>query len=226
MRSRPVQSAQTGPHPDLPRLVRRRLAHDWLQPCHPGSLAEFHRFLGLWDARRPLVLDSGCGTGWFTATLAERHPDAQVIGVDRSAARLSRAPRTMPPNAALFRARLEDFWRLLLRNGIHPVWHALYYPNPWPKPSHLARRWHAHPVFPALIRLGGRIEVRSNWRVYLQEFAWSAAMLGAVVQPVVECWPEPAQTPFERKYAASGHRLYRLLVSTQAALRMNHTIRN
>ncbi|GAB0491238.1 hypothetical protein MMPV_002490 [Pyropia vietnamensis] len=42
-------------------------------------------------AGRPLVLDSGCGTGTSTRALAAgRHADAVVIGVDRSHVRLSR----------------------------------------------------------------------------------------------------------------------------------------
>ena len=38
-----------------------------------------------------LVLDLGCGPGELTATLAERWPDADVIGVDSSAAMIESA---------------------------------------------------------------------------------------------------------------------------------------
>lgn len=31
-------------------------------------------------------------------------------------------------------------------------------------------RWHGHPVFPILVALGGRVEVRSSWVGYLHEF--------------------------------------------------------
>ena len=40
-----------------------------------------------------LVLDLGCGPGGLTATLAERWPDADVIGVDSSAAMIESACR-------------------------------------------------------------------------------------------------------------------------------------
>lgn len=42
-------------------------------------------------APMPLILDSGCGTGLSTLTLARANPSLPVIGVDRSIARLSRS---------------------------------------------------------------------------------------------------------------------------------------
>ena len=51
------------------------------------------------------------------------------------------------------------------------------YPNPWPKKKHLGRRWHGAPVFPALVKLGGELEMRSNWQTYLDEFALALACL-------------------------------------------------
>lgn len=44
------------------------------------------------------VVDLGCGTGEQTLSLAQRFPAAQVLGVDRSAEMLSRAPRGKAPN--------------------------------------------------------------------------------------------------------------------------------
>lgn len=50
------------------------------------------------DVRAPgLVVDLGCGTGALTASLAERWPDAEVLGVDSSRAMLEQAaPLTSP----------------------------------------------------------------------------------------------------------------------------------
>jgi tRNA G46 methylase TrmB len=170
-------------------------------------------------AALPLVLDSGCGTGASTAALAAAYPGCAVVGVDQSLARLSRHVEIagdlalIAGNAALLRAPLQDIWRLLLADGWRLARHLLWYPNPWPKPEHLGRRWHAHPVFPALLALGGEIELRSNWRVYVDEFAlalsahgWSStiAAVGAFDDPV---------TPFERKYRDSGHALWCLTAS-------------
>lgn len=142
--------------------------------------------------------------------LAARFAEAEVVGIDQSAYRLARSPSQRPDNLHLFRARAEDFWRLLLRAGIRPVRHFLLYPNPWPKPAHLVRRWHGHPVFPSLLALGGEIELRCNWAIYAEEFAIAARCCGALPSAVVSFDCTDPLSPFERKYADSGHQLFRL----------------
>lgn len=132
-----------------------------------------------------------------------------MLGVDQSVARLLRAPR-LPEHARLIRARAEDIWRLLRLHGIVVSRHYLLYPSPWPKPGHLARRWHAHPAFPDLLALGGELELRCNWKIYADEFHAALQMCDIAVSPVVSFVPDQAISLFERKYAQSGHRLYRL----------------
>lgn len=216
--SRPVHSPQSGVHPALDAHVRRHRSHRWRQPLHPGSVAAWATFRSWHRPDRPLLLDAGCGTGVSTLALAERHPHAQVVGVDRSAARLARAPAIRPGNVLLLRARLEDFWRLLDEAGTRLAGHYLLYPNPWPKPRHLGRRWHAHPVFPSLLALGGRLELRTNWRIYAEEFSAALTVHGVSAGEVVSLPPgERSLTPFERKYSASGHAIYRVLAEDCAA---------
>jgi tRNA G46 methylase TrmB len=96
--------------------------------------------------------------------------------------------------------------------GIRLDRHYLLYPNPWPKIGHLSRRWHGHPVFPTLLDLGGVLECRSNWQIYVEEFCFAVQRLTrhpAACEPYV---PEEALTPFERKYSNSGHALFRTIV--------------
>ena len=141
--------------------------------------------------------------------LARMFPQHFVIGVDQSADRLARGkPAELPANAVLVRADLVDFWRLLARAGVRLDRHYNLYPNPWPKIGHLARRWHGHAVFPVWRELGGELECRSNWRIYIEEMAQALTLLSG--QPVIA---EPWQTadpitPFEKKYLASGHQLW------------------
>jgi tRNA (guanine-N7-)-methyltransferase len=219
--SRPVRSAQTGVHPRLAGLLERHLAEDWRAPLHGASVAAFEALQAcLGGCSAGLVLDSGCGTGASTTQLARRFPDRLVIGVDKSADRLRRGgvqefPRRAG-NAVWLRAELATFWRLALRAGWRLDRHFLLYPNPWPKPGQLQRRWHAHPVFPAMLRLGGQLEMRCNWAVYAEEFAFAVnRVLGTQVRPdVLEA--ADALSPFERKYRASGHRLYSVSVCCAA----------
>jgi tRNA G46 methylase TrmB len=203
-------------HPRLEPIVRRHLRADWREPVHPGSRRSFARFLEAWDRRAPLWIDAGCGTGEAVHALAAAAPDRFVVGIDRSEARLGRSRRPLPRNAWLARARLEDFWRLMDEHGIRAERQFLLYPNPWPKSAHLMRRWHGHPVFPLLLRLSERLELRSNWRLYLDEFSAAALLCGIRTGEVV-CFRCPAPlTAFERKYHASGHELYRLVLNLES----------
>jgi tRNA G46 methylase TrmB len=162
---------------------------------------------------RPLVFDFGCGTGASTHRLAHLHPAAWVIGVDQSAHRLgvSEGLRRHGERVVLLRAEQTDLWRLLAHAGFRLGASYLLYPNPWPKARHLGRRVHGHPAFPALLALGGRLEVRSNWPTYVEELAQAVRLVtGASAAP--RRVPEDARplSPFERKYQASGHALFAL----------------
>jgi tRNA (guanine-N7-)-methyltransferase len=119
----------------------------------------------------------------------------------------------MPANATLIRADLVDFWRLLAGNGIRLARHYNLYPNPWPKIGHLARRWQGHAVLPVWLALGGEVECRSNWQIYIEEMAFALSLLSGT-QVACEPWQtDNPMTPFEKKYQESGHELWRCRVS-------------
>lgn len=213
MRSAPVTSSQSGPHPALSRIIERHRTAPYRKPPADYSRAAFAQFMSTWDGRAPLILDACCGTGESSFELARRDPRALVVGVDQSAHRLARRkPGAAPANALLLRAEMADFWVLLDAARIRLHAHYMLYPNPWPKPAQVMRRWPAHPVFPLLLRLGGQLECRSNWHVYVTEFAQGVEALTGHPACVSRFAPDAALTPFERKYLASGHRLWRATV--------------
>ncbi len=207
-RSRVVTSSQTGVHPRLARLVERHRRQPWRKPpqaVDEPALASLTRLLQ--EHRGPLVLDSFCGTGMSTALLAQRHPDALVIGVDQSAHRLARHPE-LPDNARLLQAHCEAVWRHLAEQGRRLSHHYLLYPNPWPKPGHVSRRIHGHPAFPLLPSLGGQVEVRSNWQLYVEEFGVALLQLGIPARVQCIAADAPPITRFEHKYRESGQDLW------------------
>ncbi|MCG6659714.1 methyltransferase domain-containing protein [Halomonas campisalis] len=212
--SRTVTTNQSGPHDDLIRRVERALAHPLRKPLAAHTRDAFAQ-ADAWLGRRgaPLILDAGCGVGVSTRRLAERFPEHAVIGVDRSADRLARDHGPLPANALLVRADLVDFWRLALAADWRPQRHYLLYPNPYPKAAHLKMRWHGHPVFPALLALGGRLELRSNWRLYVEEFALAVERATGEQAELAPHLPDPCLTPFEQKYHASGQSLWRLVAA-------------
>ena len=127
------------------------------------------------------------------------------------------------PNLLFVRAEISDFWQLSAANSSWSVHeHHLLYPNPYPKAKHLHRRFHGHPNFPLLLCLGGKLRLRSNWKVYCDEMEES---IKAVVTP--RLFPQhverletcvtkrlvldatvPDMTHFERKYRAVGLDLF------------------
>lgn len=211
--SRRPQSAQDGIHPQLARQLERHRQSVFQKPILDYNQRAFDAALAAHAQHgesSALILDAACGTGVSSIRLAERHPEAFVIGVDQSAKRLQTVKKALPANLVLVRADLVDFWRLLAASGKKLSAHYLFYPNPWPKPEHLGRRWHGHAVFPVLLRLGGSIECRSNWQIYIEEFAFALHQLSGRNPGWEEFTPgEDAASPFERKYRDSGQPLYR-----------------
>ena len=210
--AKPIESAQEAPHGGLLDRLQRHLLRLPTAPVAAHTQAAFEalqRDLG--PSPGALIFDSGCGTGESTRNLAERHPEAWVVGVDKSADRLGRHRAALPANARLLRAELGDFWRCAVAAGWRLKAHYLPYPNPWPKARHYKRRWPAHPAFPWLLGLGGELEVRSNWRLYLEEWQVVLESLGIAsrLSPLAPT-PEAPLSPFEAKYLASGHACYAL----------------
>lgn len=212
--SRSVSSNQQGIHEKLPELVRRHLAHPSQKPFNQHTLEAFAQaqaWLGNWQGK--LILDACCGVGESSAYLARQYPQARVIGVDKSALRTGKQELYGKglSNLLVVRADLNDFWRLAYQAGWQPSQHYLLYPNPYPKAAHIQRRWYASAALADIIKLGGVLEVRSNWQLYVEEFAFSLNLAG------FNCQAEPyeaaeAITPFERKYWNSGQQSWRLRV--------------
>jgi tRNA G46 methylase TrmB len=216
--SSPVISSQNGVHEQLQSTVARHAFTEFKKPIASFNQAAFDASMAAWRqaGAMPLILDAGCGVGLSTMHLAKRFPDHFVIGVDQSADRLARNTAwegPAPSNQIRVRADLVDYWRLMLRAGVRPQQHTIFYPNPWPKIGQLSRRWHGHAVFPTIVALGGQIECRSNWRIYIEEFALAVSQLTGRQVACTPYMPAPAITPFEKKYLESGHQLWRCQVS-------------
>lgn len=211
--SHQIISNQTGVHDKLQAIVEKHLSHAFQKPFQQHTIDGFKLVQSQVEKiGKPLIFDSCCGVGDSTINLAKTHPDHFVIGMDKSGHRLNKNEAYEQhgiDNFMLIRTDLNDFWRLALDAGMLPEKHFILYPNPWPKSKHVKRRWHGAAVFPTIVALGGELELRSNWRIYLEEFA---AALAIADKPslVKEFVPEPCITPFERKYLASGQALFKL----------------
>lgn len=229
-----VESNQETIHKDLEKLVRKYAQTKYLRPIALHTRKSFllaENALKIWEQKNGkenslIVLDSGCGTGESTIHLAKQFEDCFVIGVDKSAMRLNKAGNVnqlgnenIPPNVYWVRAELLDFWRMVLDAHWNICYHALFYPNPWPKQSEGGRRFHLHPIFPTMMSIAPITELRTNWEIYAQEFATAAKILNSENKISnglhIECnifTPKNPQTAFERKYTTAGQPLWRVIV--------------
>jgi len=55
------------------------------------------------------ILDIGCGGGFMTKKLADRYPEAQVVGVDRDPAAIAFAKRHQAPNLRFEHRNMDSF---------------------------------------------------------------------------------------------------------------------
>ncbi|MDU0353695.1 SAM-dependent methyltransferase [Paraglaciecola aquimarina] len=211
--ARSISTNQIGIHPNLEKVVTRHLASTSQKPFSEHTEIAFkHTMAWLAGWQGPLILDSCCGVGESTAHIAANHPEAKVIGVDKSALRTDKhsSYATSLDNYLVIRADLNDFLRLLILENITLYKHYLLYPNPYPKSAHLQRRWYASSALPSIIKLGGILEVRSNWKLYIEEF--SEALNIAKINNTVNAYKsESPITPFERKYWLSGQQSWQML---------------
>jgi tRNA G46 methylase TrmB len=223
MAVREVTSNQAGVHEHLETTVHKHLTHLWRKPLS-GFSEDIFATVTAWLAATPgsLILDSGCGIGESSVQLARQFPNSKVLGLDRSEARLAKLNRKteVPDNCLVVRADAEDLWRQLHEARIFPEQHYLLFPNPYPKAAQLNQRWHGSPVFPYLLALGGKLEVRSNWQVYLEEFSL-AVNIATGISPQIDTYrvSQPISA-FEAKYAGANQPLWRLSVQLPALTRV------
>jgi tRNA (guanine-N7-)-methyltransferase len=216
--SKVVTSNQAGLHQKLDEVINKHIHSDYKKPYQQHNLvafAELKDWLNL-QSVNSLILDSCCGTGMSSMQLAEMNPSSLVIGIDQSFKRLNKQLEGIvkPDNCLLLQANCEDIWRLCIDDNIQFDSHYILYPNPWPKSVHLIRRWHGHPVFPYLKKLTGKTILRSNWRLYLEEFnrAWFLLTKKQSVLSALEV--QQPLTLFEKKYFESGQALFELIVKS------------
>jgi len=230
--SRSVQSNQAGIHENLEAIVRKHFETDYKKPIAKHTQQAFDKIAPLIEKHlkkdTPLLFDSFCGTGMSTGMIAKKYPQAIVLGLDRSISRLSKTyNQVLPENAYLIQAECADFWQLAANAGWKLKQHTIFYPNPYPKAKHIKRRWHAHPAYPLLFLLKGEVELRTNWKMYADEFAHAfniatdylpnnkLSCVGVETLSFENTTDsdEGFMTLFEKKYYLSDQKLYRCKLS-------------
>jgi len=210
--SKKVSTNQIGINPKLSAIVLKNQKADFKYPVSPQT-RKMCRELKERQARHAteILIDSGCGTGESTITIAQNHPNSLVLGIDKSEKRLHKALRKRrPANAHFIRANLVDFWIGLKYADVGVTANFIFYPNPWPKQKDLKNRWHAHPIMAVLAELSGYIELRTNWHIYAKEFWCSLNTFIDSPASLKNILPKEPISAFEKKYLESGHKLFQI----------------
>lgn len=238
MESRPreITTNQLGVHEDLVSIVNKYRQSEFKKPIAEHTKQTFQLVIDwLEDWQGDVIIDACCGVGESTIVLAQQNPNAKVIGIDKSVARLDKhayykrqkddesvnkgddkssdiRANKSAGNVKVFQADLNDFWRLMADYSETAKWtiskQCVFYPNPYPKKAQVQKRWHASPALIALLKCSRNIEVRSNWLIYLEEFQQALSIHG-VKSSIQEISGVPI-TPFERKYSESGQQCWQL----------------
>ncbi len=229
--SRSITTNQLDIHDKLPEIVQRHKHSNNQKPIQAHTEAAFDQ-ISDWLAgftARPVILDSCCGVGESTWRLAEQYPEALVIGIDKSAVRINKHGKQEEyqntgkdhfdtdvisggSNYRVIRADVIDFWRLVKNANWSVARHYLLYPNPYPKSAQVQKRWHGSASFQDILAIGGELTVRSNWQIYIREFAKALELCARSPQiSLVE--QGVAFTPFERKYWNSGQQCWQVSCS-------------
>lgn len=175
-----------------------------------------HQLGGSFWAEAPLLLEIGFGGGDFLVDLAQRHPEANVVGLEISWPSLKRAEdkvsRRRLSNVRLVAGGAFRFlWATCLPAAVDAVF--INFPDPWPKLGHHARRLIQDDFLALLatrVREGGTLDVATDHADYA---AWidehlrrSRHFESRLPTFYVNEDPIRLQTKYERKGLEEGRR--------------------
>jgi tRNA (guanine-N7-)-methyltransferase len=164
---------------------------------------------------RPIEVDLGSGSGKFLVEAAQIFPDRNFLGVERLLGRVRKTCRQAfhrgLTNLRVLRLEIDYTVRYMLpRNS---VWRFhLYFPDPWPKRRHQARRivdvefldW----IFHSLTD-DGELWIKTDHEDYFKQIALTAGQseLWSPMRWAEEGYPV---TDFEEQFMARELPIYRL----------------
>jgi len=169
----------------------------------------------IFDETRRVEVDVGCGKGSFLLWAAQTQPGTNFVGVDRLLRRLRKVDRKAQrlglENVRLLRVEASYFVGFLVPAGSVTVYH-IYFPDPWPKRRHHARRLISDEFVLSLHRTllpGGSVHCATDDADYFQWIQRAFRQAERFEEGQPEILPEQAQTDFEREFLAAGANCYR-----------------
>ncbi len=130
--------------------------------------------------KNPVVLELGCGAGYYTLALAGKFPKKNFIGMDRKGDRIWQAAKKATTgkqkNAVFINGYIERLGEYFKKGDVSEIW--ITFPDPYPKPSRAGHRLTAPNFLESYKKLfgekGGIIHLKTD---ALKLFEYSLEML-------------------------------------------------
>jgi tRNA (guanine-N7-)-methyltransferase len=189
----------------------------------PADILTPLRWDELFGRSGPVEVEIGCGKGTFLAWAAKARPTSNFLGIDRLLLRLRKADRKLlrlgVTNVRLLRLEASYVVAKLIPTGSVAAYH-IYFPDPWPKRRHAAKRLF-RPSFVCQLRRtlkpDGEVHFATDSADYLAEVRQvMTARRDFTEAPAAEL-PEEARTDFEREFLAAGKHIHRCRFSSSRA---------
>ena len=195
-------------------LARRRHVCSRVIPQSRDSLTQQLDLEKIFGRRAPLHVDLGCGEGSFLCTLAERLPDKNFLGIERLLGRIRSSARKAASLGNVLLLQMESSYAVhyLLPVGSVETFYLLF-PDPWPKRRHHRRRIVTPDFLNSVyitLQMNGVIYTATDHLDYSTRISRLAeeSSLFAFMQPSGE--DDFPASAFEKKFASTGARIYRL----------------
>ena len=164
---------------------------------------------------QPVEIDVGCGKGGFLLWSAETRPTTNFLGVERQLIRLRKVDKKILDrqltNVRLLRVEAGYLVGKLIPAQSVTAYH-IFFPDPWPKRRHQARRLF-QPAFVCelhrTLRPGGAVNVATDDLDYFAQMQKVMRGSGRFQEAIAAALPVEAQTEFEKIFLAKGRSIGR-----------------
>ena len=181
----------------------------------PNTLLERVTREHIFENSAPLEVDFGSGEGAFLLSMATRFPERNFLGIERMIGRVEKvcrkASRAGLTNVRLLQLENLSALRFLLpRESISTAY--VYFPDPWPKRAHHARRLIQDDFLEELrlaLEPGAELRLKTDDLPY---FLWMEKVIARAQGWERLDWPEDPNEPvtnFEARFLAQGLPIHR-----------------
>ena len=197
----------------------------------PLVLKEPQALRGCWhgefgdpEGKKPIRIEIGMGKGRFVTQLAQAHPEACYIGIEKYSSVLLRAMEKQEtlqlPNLRLVRMDAEALTEIFAPGEVDRIY--LNFSDPWPKDRHAKRRLTSDRFlerYAAVLTRGGTVAFKTDNTAL---FGYSLETAEACGWEILSCTRDlhadpvlsagNVMTEYEEKFSAQGSPICRMVI--------------